>query len=166
MKLATPFISPTLSSALDALFSQPQRIDNRPSWDTYFLAMAQLAATRATCPRASVGCVLVRDKHVLTTGYNGACAGLDSCLDVGCMVVDGHCLRSVHAEANAIIQAALHGVTTAGCTAYVTHMPCVHCAKMLINAGVVRVVYSDEYPSAGVEFFKDAGVKLERIELL
>lgn len=164
MKPTSPFISPAIATTLDVLFGT-LRQDERPSWDTYFLAMAKLAATRATCPRASVGCVLVRDKHVLTTGYNGASAGLDSCLDVGCMVVDGHCLRSVHAEANAIIQAALHGVTTAGCTAYVTHTPCVHCSKMLINAGVWRVVYSNEYLSAGVEFFKSAGVKLERIGL-
>ena len=153
-----------ITKRLDAMFGQPQR-DTRPTIDEYFVGIAQFVAKRSTCPRAAVGCVLVREKRLLTTGYNGACAGLDSCLDVGCMVVDGHCLRSVHAEANAIIQAALHGVTTAGATAYVTHTPCVHCAKMLINAGVVRVVFINEYKSAGGMFFNDAGVSLERIEL-
>ena len=155
--------SDTLTATLDAIFGR-LRTDGRPTTDQYFASIAQIVATRSTCPRAQVGCVLVRDKRLLTTGYNGACSGLDSCLDAGCMVVDGHCLRSVHAEANAIIQAALHGVTTAGSTAFVTHHPCVHCEKMLINAGVVRVVYVNEYQNGG-EFFKAAGVNAERIEL-
>lgn len=153
----------TLTSTLDAMFGRPQT-DNRPSWDEYFVGIAQHVATRSTCPRASVGCVLVRDKRLLTTGYNGACSHLASCQEIGCLIVDGHCLRSVHAEANAIIQAALHGVTTAGATAYVTHHPCIHCEKMLINAGVARVVYLNEYQNGG-EFFMAAGVDVERIGL-
>ena len=155
----------SLTKQLDAMYGHPQG-DKRPSWDTYFLQMALHVATRATCPRAQVGCVLVRDKRMLTTGYNGSPAGLPHCLDVGCMIVNGHCLRSLHAEQNAIIQAALHGVTTANATCYVTHQPCVHCAKMLINAGVVRVVFINQYvPVDGGEFFRLAGVDVERAEL-
>lgn len=153
----------TIARQLDSIFGA-HPTDKRPSWDVYWLQMARLAATRATCPRLQVGCVLVRDKKMLVTGYNGACKGQPHCIDVGCMLIDGHCLRSVHAEANAIIQAALHGVTTANSTAYVTHHPCVHCEKMLINAGVVRVVYLNEYRDNG-KFFTSAGVDVERIQL-
>jgi len=138
----------------------------RPSWDKYFLDLAAMAATRATCDRAHVGCVLVKDKHVLTTGYNGAARALEDCDLVGHIIVDNHCIRTLHAEQNAIIQAALHGVSTSGATAFVTHQPCHICAKMLINAGIVRVVYSGEYQDANsVMFFKAAGISLERIEL-
>jgi len=138
----------------------------RPSWDQYFLSLAAMAATRATCDRAHVRCVLVRDKHVLTTGYNGAARSLEDCDLVGHIIVDNHCSRALHAEQNAIIQAALHGVSTSGATCFVTHQPCHICAKMLINAGIVRVVYSGEYQDANsVMFFKAAGISLERIEL-
>lgn len=138
----------------------------RPSWDLYFIQLAQMAATRATCDRAHVGCVLVKDKHVLTTGYNGAARSLEDCDLVGHLLLDGHCIRTLHAEQNAIIQAALHGVSTSGATCFVTHQPCHICAKMLINAGIVRVVYSGEYQDANsVMFFKAAGISLERIEL-
>lgn len=164
--LQTPQISESLTSELDRMFGCGQA-DARPSWDEYFLQLAQTVATRATCPRASVGCVLVRDKRLLTTGYNGACSGLESCIEAGCMMVDGHCLRSLHAEQNAIIQAALHGVSTQGTTCYVTHQPCALCAKMLINAGVQRVVYINEYaPADDGDFFRQAGVTVERVELL
>lgn len=163
--IVAPAISPTLSAQLDTLFGHP-RTDKRPTWDEYYSRLAQLVSTRATCPRASVGCVLVRDKRLLVSGYNGSCSGLPSCLEVGCMMIDGHCHRSIHAEQNAIIQAALHGITTAGATAYVTHYPCSLCAKMLINAGVVRVVFINEYaPADGGEFFRQAGVNVERILL-
>jgi dCMP deaminase len=118
----------------------------RPSWDEYFLQIAFTVAQRSTCDRAHVGCVLVRDRRILTTGYNGAPAGLPHCDDVGHLLVDGHCVRTLHAEQNALIQAALHGVGTEGATAYVTHQPCLTCAKMLINAGVRRVVYAGNYP--------------------
>jgi dCMP deaminase len=117
----------------------------RPGWDEYFMEVAQAVATRATCPRASVGVVLVRDHRILTTGYNGAPRHVAHCSEVGCEVVDGHCIRAVHAEANAIVQGALHGVGLAGATAYCTHQPCVNCAKLFISAGVVRIVYRDAY---------------------
>ena len=136
----------------------------RPSWDEYFLQIAFTVAQRSTCDRAHVGCVLVRDRRMLTTGYNGAPAGLPHCDDVGHLLVDGHCVRTLHAEQNALIQAALHGVGTEGATAYVTHQPCLTCAKMLINAGVRRVVYAGNYPDDHSRQFLDAaGVELIRL---
>lgn len=117
----------------------------RPDWDTYFMTIAHDVAARSTCDRALVGAVLVREKRILTTGFNGSPAGLPHCDDIGHLMVDGHCVRTIHAEANSIIQAALHGVSTKGATCYVTHMPCLSCAKMLINAGIVRIVYHKNY---------------------
>ena len=136
----------------------------RPSWDEYFMQIAFTVAQRSTCDRAHVGCVLVRDRRMLTTGYNGAPAGLPHCDDVGHLMVDGHCVRTLHAEQNALIQAALHGVSTVGATAYVTHQPCLTCAKLLINAGVRRVVYSGNYPDEySRQFLAEAEVDLLRI---
>ena len=93
----------------------------------------------------SVGCVLVLDKRILTTGFNGSPAGQDHCDEIGHLMVDGHCVRTIHAETNAIIQAALHGISTRGSTCYVTHLPCINCTKALINAGITRIVYADAY---------------------
>lgn len=126
----------------------------RPSWDEYFMEIAHLVARRSTCLRRQVGAVLVRDKQILSTGYNGAPTGLEHCLDVGCLreklaVPAGkqhEICRGIHAEQNAIIQAALHGVSTRGGTMYCTHQPCVLCAKMMINAGIDRIVYEGDYP--------------------
>jgi dCMP deaminase len=118
----------------------------RPGWDEYFMQIARTVATRATCPRASVGAVLVRDHRILTTGYNGAPRRVAHCSDVGCHMVNGHCVRSTHAEANAIVQGALHGISLEGATAYTTHQPCISCSKLLISAGVLRIVYDQPYP--------------------
>ncbi len=135
--------------------------NERPSWDDYFMDIAFTVAQRSTCDRAHVGAVLVRDRRILTTGYNGAPVGSPHCDDVGHLMVDGHCVRTLHAEQNAIIQAALHGVSTEGATAYVTHQPCITCAKMLINSGVRQVVYAGNYPDENSRtFFAEAGVKL------
>jgi dCMP deaminase len=117
----------------------------RPDWDTYFMKIAQDVAARSTCDRAFVGAVLVLEKRILTTGFNGSPAGLPHCDEVGHLMVGGHCVRTIHAEANSIIQAALHGVSTKGSTCYVTHLPCLSCGKMLINAGIVRIVYDNHY---------------------
>jgi len=136
----------------------------RPSWDDYFMEIAFTVAQRSTCDRAHVGAVLVRDRRILATGYNGAPAGLPHCDDVGHLMVDGHCVRTLHAEQNAIIQGALHGVSTQGATAYVTHQPCLTCAKMLINAGIRRVVYAGDYPDEYSRLFlEEAGVALVRV---
>ena len=117
----------------------------RPSWDAYFLTIAAAVSQRSTCLRRSVGAVLVRDRRILVTGFNGAVRGQPHCLDVGCDMQDGHCVRSVHAEVNAVIQAALHGVSTMGSTLYCTSQPCHGCTKVLLNAGVVEVVYAEPY---------------------
>lgn len=114
----------------------------RPDWDSYFMKIAFAVSERSTCDRASVGCVLVRDKRSPTTGFNGSPAGQGQRDEMGHLIVEGHCVRTIHAETNAIIQAALHGVSTKGALCYVTHLPCINCTKALINAGISRVVYS------------------------
>ncbi|MBI3734742.1 MAG: cytidine/deoxycytidylate deaminase family protein [Chloroflexi bacterium] len=137
---------------------------NRPSWDEYFMRITAEVAQRATCPRASVGAVIVKDKRILTTGYNGAPSGLPHCAETGCLVVDNHCVRALHAEQNALLQSARHGISVAGGTIYVTHQPCLTCAKMLINAGIVRVVYTQAYlDPIAQEFLTQAGVELVRM---
>ena len=110
------------------------------------MQIARTVGTRATCPRASVGAVLVREHRILTTGYNGAPRGVAHCTQVGCTLVNEHCQRATHAEANAIVQGALHGVGLQNATAYCTHQPCVSCSKLLISAGVIKIVYEDPYP--------------------
>jgi dCMP deaminase len=117
----------------------------RPDWDSYFMKIAAAVSERSTCDRALVGCVLVLDKRILTTGFNGSPAGQEHCDEVGHLMVDEHCVRTIHAETNAIIQAALHGVSTRGATCYVTHFPCINCTKALINAGIARIVYDQAY---------------------
>ena len=125
-----------------------------------------LASERATCPRMHCGCVIVKDKYVLSTGYNGSLPGLDHCEDVGCLIVDGHCVRTNHAEMNAIAQAARHGVSLSGATAYVTNMPCTTCAKALLAAGIVRiVVFSDYHGSLAEKFLEESGVPLDRLPM-
>ncbi len=135
----------------------------RPSWDQYFLKLAMLASERATCPRMHCGCVIVKDKHVLATGYNGSLPGLPHCDDVGCLIVENHCIRTNHAEMNAITQAARNGISIVGATAYVTNMPCSTCAKALIGSGIRRVVVFSDYHSTNAEmFFREADVRLDR----
>ena len=139
-------------------------LPDRPSWDEYFLRIAFTVAERSTCDRAHVGAVIVRSRRILTTGYNGAPAGLPHCDDVGHLLIDNHCVRPLHAEQNAIIQAALHGVGTDGGTIYVTHQPCLNCAKMIINAGIRRVLYAGDYPDENSRrFLQEAGVSLLRL---
>ena len=124
----------------------------RQSWDEYFLSLAAAAATRSTCLHRQVGCVMVRDKRILCTGYNGSPSGAPHCLDVGCAregIPSGERLdlcRAVHAEANAMAQAAMHGIALKGATAYVTIRPCANCMRLLIQAGVERVVFGEGYP--------------------
>lgn len=142
----------------------------RPSWDEYFMTIAHQVATRSTCVRRKVGAVLVRDKRILATGYNGPPSGLPHCIDVGCLreklkVPSGQrheLCRGLHAEQNAIIQAAIHGVSVKGAVLYCTHYPCSLCAKMLINAGITRVVVAEDYPDElAREFFSEAGIPVE-----
>jgi dCMP deaminase len=117
----------------------------RPSWHEYFFSMARTVATRSSCPRLSVGCVLVQDRRIIATGYNGAVTGAGHCLDVGCEMSGGHCVRAVHAEVNALLQAARHGCKTDGAVAFVTHRACKYCSMCLTNAGIREVSFEEEY---------------------
>lgn len=145
----------------------------RPNVDEYFLKIASVVAERSTCRRHHVGAVAVRDKHILATGYNGAAAGLKDCLELGCLRNDMNIesgtrheiCRAIHAEQNVIIQAALHGVSIEGATIYVTHSPCILCAKMLVNSRIKRYVTFSEYADAAFnELFKEAGIEFELLE--
>jgi dCMP deaminase len=146
---------------------------SRTNWDEYFLKIASVVAERSTCLRHHMGAVAVKDKHILTTGYNGAAAGLKDCLELGCLrdekkIPSGtrtEICRAIHAEQNAIIQAAVHGISLEGCTIYCTHTPCVLCAKMMINARVKRVVIFTKYADDSFkELFREAGITLDVLE--
>jgi dCMP deaminase len=117
----------------------------RASWDEYFMAIARVVASRSTCDRKFVGAVIVRDKTILSTGYNGSIRGLPHCSDVGHWMEDGHCIATIHAETNAIVQAAKNGVSVDGATVYVTASPCWGCFKMIANGGIQRIVYGEFY---------------------
>lgn len=134
----------------------------RPDWDSYFMKIAYAVSERSTCDRAFVGCVLVQEKRILTTGFNGSPSGQPHCDEVGHLMVEGHCVRTIHAETNAIIQAALHGVSTKGATCYVTHFPCINCAKVLVNAGIARLVFSVAYRTdpIALQFLEGARVEI------
>jgi dCMP deaminase len=144
----------------------------RPTWDEYFLEVAGLVSKRATCLRRKVGSIIVKDKRILATGYNGAPSGLKDCLELGYCVRERlkipsgerhELCRALHAEQNALIQAALHGITTKGSTLYATHQPCIICAKMLINAGIKEIVISDGYPDKmAMEFLREAKIKVRK----
>jgi dCMP deaminase len=147
------------------------RAQRRPSWDEYFMQLAKQAATRSTCLRRQVGAILVRDKRILATGYNGAPRGVSHCLDVGCLreqlgIPSGErqeLCRGIHAEQNAVIQAAVHGVAIEGATLYTTLHPCVVCAKILINCGVREIHYAEGYPDElSKELLAEAGVHMIR----
>jgi len=138
-------------------------MQKRPDWDEYFLKLAMLASERATCPRMHFGCVVVKKKDVVATGYNGSIPGDVHCEDSECLMVDNHCVRTVHAEMNALIQAAKRGHSIEGATAYVTNMPCTTCAKALITAGIKRVVVFSEYhDTLATDFFAKAGVVIDK----
>ncbi len=143
----------------------------RPSWESYFMDITRLVAKRSTCLRRAVGAVIVKDKRILSTGYNGAPSGIRHCLEVGCLreqmkVASGErheLCRGIHAEQNAIIQAAFHGVTIRGATLFCTNLPCSICAKMLINAGIVQIIYLDGYADPmSTELLTEAGVSMIR----
>lgn len=139
----------------------------RPSWDEYFMSIATLVSERSTCLRRHVGAILVKDRRILATGYNGAPAGLAHCLERGCLretIPSGQrheLCRGVHAEQNAIIQAAVAGVSIKGSILYCTNQPCVLCAKMLINAGIVKIYFAGDYPDGlAKELLDEAGIEL------
>jgi dCMP deaminase len=145
----------------------------RPSWDEYFLTITQQVAERSTCVRAKVGAVIVRDRSILATGYNGAPGGMPHCLDVGCLVyasrtpdgnLEENCFRTIHAEINAIAQAARNGTRIDGADIYVTHTPCIHCFKTLVNTGIKRMFYNRPYKMDTLEELRaNTGVELIRV---
>lgn len=146
----------------------------RPSIDEYFMEIASVVSKRSTCLRNQVGAVIVKDKRILSTGYNGAPRNLDHCLDIGCIrkqndIPSGErheLCRGVHAEQNAIIQSAIHGVSIENSTLYSTHQPCILCAKLIINAKIRRVVFANSYPDdAALKFLKQANVDVEQQDI-
>jgi dCMP deaminase len=138
----------------------------RASWDEYFMSIAQVVATRSTCPRKYVGAVIVRNRTILSTGYNGSIRGMPHCSDVGHMMDDGHCVATIHAEANAIIQAARNGVNIDGATNYVTASPCWSCFKQLANAGITRICYGEFYRDDRIfEVAAKIGIELVQVAL-
>jgi dCMP deaminase len=133
----------------------------RASWDEYFMAIAREVATRSTCDRKHVGAVIVREKIILATGYNGSIRGLPHCDDVGHLMEDGHCVRTVHAEANAIVQAARNGARLEAADIYVTASPCFGCFKLIANAGLKRIVFGEFYRDQRIyEFSAQLGIDL------
>ncbi|MBI3008281.1 MAG: dCMP deaminase family protein [Candidatus Omnitrophica bacterium] len=145
----------------------------RPTWDEYFIKLALLVAERSTCLRHHVGAVLVRDKHILTTGYNGAPSGTKDCLELGCLreamgIPSGtrhEICRAIHAEQNAIIQAGLHGISIEGATVYCTHSPCILCAKMLANVRIKRLITCGDYADQSFrDLFKETGIDFLKID--
>src|SRR3990172_4406890 len=118
---------------------------SRPSWDSYFMTIAWAVSTRATCPRRSVGAIIVKDKRILATGFNGSPPGHPHCTEEGCWIDDGHCVRVIHAEHNAVLQGARYGISLVDAECYCTTLPCLSCAKVLVSAGLTRVVYGSEY---------------------
>ncbi len=138
----------------------------RPLWDEYFLKVAMLVSERATCPRMHCGCVLVKEKQILSTGYNGSIPGDGHCEDDGCLIVDNHCVRTIHAEMNAILQCSSHGISTQGAAAYITNMPCTNCSKALITAGIKEIViFSDYHDTLAEKFFSIAKVNIKRLKI-
>ena len=146
----------------------------RPGWDSYFMEIAGIVAKRSTCIRRSVGALIVREKRILSTGYNGAPSGLGHCADLGCIremkgVASGErheLCRGLHAEQNAIIQAAYHGVSIKGSFLYSTHLPCSICVKMIINAGIDQVFYLEGYPDdLATQLIAESGIIVNRVTL-
>ncbi len=146
---------------------------SRPSWDEYFMQVTRVVGSRSTCLRRQLGAVIVKDKRILSTGYNGPPSGLDHCLDVGCLrqqmeIPSGErfeLCRGLHAEQNAIIQAAYHGVSIRDSVIYSSAQPCVTCAKMIINSGIKRIIYEEEYPDAlSRRLLAEAGIDMIRFK--
>jgi dCMP deaminase len=137
----------------------------RVTWDDYFMRIAKEVSSRATCDRKHVGAVVVRDKSILATGYNGSIRGLPHCDEEGHLMEDGHCVRTIHAEANAIIHAARHGVRIDAGTIYVTASPCWPCFRMIANAGLVRIVYGEFYRDERIfAVAEKLGIELTRLD--
>jgi dCMP deaminase len=137
---------------------------DRVPWDVYFMNIAQVVSSRSTCQRKYVGAVIVRDKTILSTGYNGSIRGMPHCTEVGHMMENDHCVATIHAEANAIIQAAKNGVVIDGATIYVTASPCWNCFKMIANGGIRRICFGEFYRDQRIfEIAEKLGIELVHI---
>ena len=141
--------------------------DKRIPWNQYFMLQAVLLSLRSTCERLSVGAILVRDKRVIAGGYNGAVSGDDHCIDVGCYVVDGHCLRTIHEEMNAVLQCSKFGIPTDGAEIYVTDFPCLQCTKSLLQAGIKKIYYMRNYHNDdyAIRLLKRKKVAVEQVKV-
>lgn len=141
--------------------------DKRIPWNQYFMLQAVLLSLRSTCERLSVGAILVRNKRVIAGGYNGAVSGDDHCIDVGCYVVDGHCLRTIHAEMNAVLQCSKFGIPTDGAEIYVTDFPCLQCTKSLLQAGIKKIYYMRNYHNDdyAIRLLKRKKVAVEQVKV-
>ncbi|HDR6308953.1 TPA: ComE operon protein 2 [Bacillus cereus] len=139
----------------------------RISWDQYFMTQSHLLSLRSTCTRLAVGATIVRDKRIIAGGYNGSIKGGVHCIDDGCYVIDNHCVRTIHAEMNALLQCAKFGVKTEGAEIYVTHFPCLQCCKAIIQSGITAVYYAQDYKnhSYAVELFEKANVTVKHVPL-
>ena len=138
----------------------------RISWDEYFMAQSHLLSLRSTCSRLSVGATIVKDKRIVSGGYNGSIKGDEHCIDVGCKVVEGHCVRTIHAEINAILQCSKFGVGTEGATIYVTHFPCLNCTKSIIQVGIKEICYANDYRNNEYarELLEKSGIIVRKVD--
>ncbi|MDN6639991.1 MAG: ComE operon protein 2 [Tetragenococcus sp.] len=141
--------------------------DKRIPWDQYFMAQALLLSLRSTCTRLEVGATLVKDRRIIAGGYNGSVSGDKHCIDEGCYLVEGHCIRTIHAEMNAILQCAKLGVSTEGAEIYVTHFPCLQCTKALLQAGVKTINYLNNYHNDpyALELVEQVGGSVHQVTL-
>ena len=138
---------------------------DRLSWDDYFMSIAQVVASRSTCDRKHVGAVIVRDRTILSTGYNGSIRGLPHCDEVGHMMENGHCVATIHAEANALVQAARNGVNISAASIYITASPCWSCFKLIANAGITAVYYGEFYRDERIfEVAQRLGIELRKVD--
>lgn len=139
----------------------------RMSWQEYYANQSLLLASRSTCTRLSVGALIVRDNRVIASGYNGSVSGDTHCIDEGCLIQEGHCVRTIHAEVNAILQCAKYGIATQGSEVYVTHFPCLNCTKTLIQAGIKRINYIEDYRNNpyALELLAKSQVELHKVDI-
>lgn len=137
------------------------------SWQEYYANQSILLASRSTCTRLSVGALIVRDNRVIASGYNGSVSGETHCIDEGCLIQEGHCVRTIHAEVNAVLQCAKYGIATQGSEVYVTHFPCLNCTKTLIQAGIKRINYIEDYRNNpyALELLAKSQVEIHKIDI-
>lgn len=139
---------------------------SRKNWKDYFMEITEMVASRSTCDRAFVGCILVNDDNrIVSTGYNGSVSGREHCDDIGHTMRDGHCIATIHAEMNALLYCAKEGISVKGCSAYITHFPCLNCTKALIQAGIKQIYYKYDYrvDDYAIDLLNKSNVKFEKL---